>query len=329
MTTPAARWCNSSDARPVTTLDGEPDARREQRWQAERSRTWSDCQGELAGLAQRQLFFVGGAPRSGTTWLQQMLDCHPDVSCRGEGLFWKHLAVPLEAMLAQQYQALKDKNARLFRHTGGYPLPAPDEVDHLLATAILLALRRQVADRPCRAVGEKTPENLFLFSRLRRLFPRARFIAIARDPRDVLTSAWHMFHTPLPSADRVAAMTAFIRGALPSLADGARAVIAFGESHPDALMTVTYEALRGEPAPILARLFRFLGVSDRAEVVADCLARTSFATLTRGRTTGGEEGGSFLRKAVVGDWRSTLTPEMNEIVLQELGWTFPHFGWNA
>jgi hypothetical protein len=32
---------------------------------------------------------------------------------------------------------------------------------------------------------------------------------------------------------------------------------------------------------------------------------------------------------VVGDWRSTLTPEMNRLVLQELGWMFPLFGWAA
>ena len=49
--------------------------------------SWSDRQADLAALAQRQLFFVGGAPRSGTTWVQHILDSHPDVSCRGEGTF--------------------------------------------------------------------------------------------------------------------------------------------------------------------------------------------------------------------------------------------------
>ena len=48
---------------------------------------WNQRNEEIAQLARRQLFFVGGAPRSGTTWLQQLLDCHPDICCRGEGLF--------------------------------------------------------------------------------------------------------------------------------------------------------------------------------------------------------------------------------------------------
>jgi len=291
--------------------------------------TWAECQAEIARLAQRQLFFVGGAPRSGTTWLQQMLDCHPDVSCHGEGQFWQQLAVPLESMMAQRRQALEAKNTRFFRHTGGYPLPTPDDAEFLVGTAILLSLRQQSAGKCCLAVGEKTPENVFFFPRLERLFPGAKFIAIARDPRDVLTSAWHFFHQPVAGEDEVAAKTAFIRSALPSLAEGARAMIAFSERHTADYMMVTYEGLRRTPAPILAQLFRLLGVSDRKDVVEDCLARTSFAALAGGRPAGVEQNGSFFRKGAVGDWTSTLTPGMNKMVLRELGWMFPYFGWQA
>ncbi len=290
---------------------------------------WAECLSELARLAERQLFFIGGAPRSGTTWVQQMLDCHPDVSCKGEGLFWKQLAVPLETMMAQRRQALEAKNLALFRHTGGYPLPAPDDMEMLLGTAILLALRQQSAGTRCLAVGEKTPENVFFLPRLKRLFPGAKLIAVARDPRDVLTSAWHFFHQPVAGEDEAAAKKAFIRSALPSLGEGARAMIAFGERHPSDCMTVTYEELRRSPAPIAAGLFRFLGVSDQNDVVEDCLARTSFAVMTGGRPAGEQQNGSFFRKGTVGDWKSTLTPEMNEMVLRELGWMFPHFGWQA
>ena len=33
----------------------------------------------------KPLFFICGAIKSGTTWLQLMLDAHPDIACRGEG----------------------------------------------------------------------------------------------------------------------------------------------------------------------------------------------------------------------------------------------------
>jgi hypothetical protein len=290
---------------------------------------WSARQAELDEIAARQLFFVGGAPRSGTTWLQQILDSHPQISCRGEGLFGKTLAEPLDAMVAARRQALEGKNTGIFRDSGGYPLPADEDTDVLLGSAMLLALRQQGVATTCRAVGEKTPENVFFFPRIKRIFPAARFIGIARDPRDLLTSAWHFFHRQVANENEVEAKTAFIRSAIPSLSQGARAMIALTRDMPADCLTITYEALQQAPVPQAARLFRFLGVSDDDVTVADCIARTSFAAMTGGRAPGVEKNGSFFRKGVVGDWRTTLTPEMNEMVLAELGWMFPHFGWQA
>jgi hypothetical protein len=290
---------------------------------------WSARLAELDDIAARQLFFIGGAPRSGTTWLQQILDSHPQVSCRGEGLFGKTLGEPLDAMTTARRQALQEKNTGVFRHSGGYPLPVDEDTDVLLGTAILLALRQQGVGQTCRAVGEKTPENVFFFPRIKRLFPAAKFIGIARDPRDLLTSAWHFFHRKAAGEDEIAAKTAFIRSAMPSLSQGARAMIALSQSMPMDCLTVTYEALQQAPVPQAARLFHFLGVADDEVTVTDCIARTSFAAMTGGRAAGVEASGSFLRKGVVGDWRTTLTPAMNEMVLAELGWMFPHFGWMA
>lgn len=288
---------------------------------------WGAHQEELLRFAARQIFFVGGAPRSGTTWLQQILDCHPDISCRGEGLFLNRLAVPLEAMMAQWHEAIAEKNTKLFSHTGGYPLPVAEDAEFLIGTAIMQAMRRQSADKPCLAVGEKTPENTFFFPRLKRLFPAAKFIAIVRDPRDVLTSAWHFFHASKAGEFEADAKTAFVQNALPSLEDGTRALITFRAEHPSDCLVVTYEELRRAPEPIVAQLFRLLGVSDSDEIVEDCLAQTSFATQTDGRLAGAAQNGSFLRKGVVGDWASTLTPAMNAMILEKLGWMFPHFGW--
>jgi hypothetical protein len=281
---------------------------------------WVERQAGLLRLAERQLFFVGGAPRSGTTWLQHLLDSHPDISCSGEGLFMKHLAEPLDAMMAQRREAIAAKNATVFRHTAGYPEPAPEDADQLLGTAVLLALERQCAGKACRAVGEKTPENVFLFARLKRVFPRAKFIGIARDPRDVLSSAWHFFHRPKPGEEEAAAKVAFIRNALPSIALGARAMLALRERYAADCLIVTYEQMHAATAAVAARLFGFLGVTDSEDVVADSVARTSFAAM------GGGAGG-FLRKGVVGDWSSALTPAMGEMILRDIGWAFPHFGW--
>src|SRR5262245_41453813 len=178
---------------------------------------WTGRVKDLLRLAERQLFFIGGPPRSGTTWLQRMLDSHPDVSCRGEGLFMVELAKPLEELTARRRRALDEKNTQLFRDFGGYPLPSERDTEMLLGTAILLAFERQCGGGEYRAVGEKTPENVFFFPPLKRLFPGAKFIGMARDPRDALSSAWHLFHAAGPHQDENADKISLIRGALPSL----------------------------------------------------------------------------------------------------------------
>ncbi|HEX4365416.1 MAG TPA: sulfotransferase [Rhodopila sp.] len=290
---------------------------------------WIERQEALLRLLRMQLFFVGGAPRSGTTWLQYLLDSHPEVSCRGEGLFSKHLAEPLEAMAAARRDAIAAKNGTVFSHGDGYPLPEPDDTEFLLGTGVLLALDRQGVGRTCRAIGEKTPENVFFFERIKRLFPNAKFIGIARDPRDVLASAWHFFHQPRLGHDDVAAKTAFISSAFPSLNNGARTMLALTEQFPADCITVTYEQMRESPAPVAAELFRFLGVADDDAVVADCVARSSFTALSGGRTPGVAQEGSFFRSGISGGWRSTFSPEMNAMILDALGWMFPRFGWTA
>ena len=104
------------------------------------------------------------------------------------------LADPIDRLMAQQQRELQEKNKVVFRHAEGYPLPRPEETEHLLGTAVLLALERQCAGKDYRAIGEKTPENVFFFRRMKHLFPHVKIICIVRDPRDLLASAWHYFH---------------------------------------------------------------------------------------------------------------------------------------
>ena len=231
-------------------------------------------------------------------------------------------------------RAIGQKNEHLFRHTGGFPPPDHDDADFLLGSAVLLALARSSAGGSAggswRAIGEKTPENVFLFPRLQRLFPEARFIGIARDPRDTLTSAWHFFRGSATSAENEdVGKTEFIRNALPVIVAGMRGMIAMTERDPEHCCSVTYESLIAAPVPVVSGLLRFLSVSDSEQIVASCLEATSFARQTGGRPRAEEQRGAFLRKGVVGDWATTLTPAMNATILDQCGWAFAHFGWRT
>lgn len=274
----------------------------------------------LSATAGLRLFFLGGAPRSGTTWVQLLLDAHPAISCRGEALFPQALAAPLDALVGQWGQAVAAKNATVFRDLGGYPALPEGLAELLLGTAVLAALAAQASGRAVQAVGEKTPENVFLFPRLAALFPAARFIGVAREPRDVLASAWRFF-------PRAAGETqeAFVTRALPAIAEGARAMLALAETGAGRI--VTYERLRAAPEAELAGLCRFLGVDDDAATVAGCVARCRFERLSGGRPAGAARDGAFLGEGVVGGWRRTLTAAAAARVVAALGWMYPVYGW--
>lgn len=288
--------------------------------------SWLQRQAEVAALAQRQLFFVGGAPRSGTTWLQHILDAHPDISCRGEGHFLHFLAAPIGAVMQRRRDQLQGKNTRLFRDLGGYPLPDPEDVEFLAGSAILLALAQQCDGHPYPIVGEKTPENVFYFPNLKRLFPTAKFVGIARDPRDILVSAWHLIPKERRQGDAALEQMRFIRQAAGAVGQFTHGMLSLQRRYPADVLIVTYEALLRDPETTVAALYRFLGAAVSPAIVADSIARTSFAAMS-GRPAGIEDNGAFMRKGVAGDWRTHLTPEINQLILDQLAPLFPQFDW--
>jgi hypothetical protein len=291
-------------------------------------RTWRERLTELADLERRQLFFIGGVPRSGTTWLQLILDAHPDISCRGEGHFLQFLATPLSNLMQRRRELLDDKNANLLRGTSGYPLPAADDYEYLVASAILLAFSQQCEGESCHAIGEKTPENVFFFPNLKRLFPNAKFIGIVRDPRDALTSSWFLVHKPATEVEEGASLTAHIERSVASVGRFVQTMLNHRERYPNDATIVTYEALLDSPDPIVAGLFRFLGVADAPDIVAHCVQQASFAAVS-GRPAGVEDSRGFFRKGVKGDWVTAMTPDQSNRILAEVGWMFPIFGWQA
>ena len=61
---------------------------------------------DLSSLLDKKFFFVVGLPKSGTTWLQILLDQHPNMVCKGEAYFAKKLSPSI-------HQTVVDYNKRL------------------------------------------------------------------------------------------------------------------------------------------------------------------------------------------------------------------------
>jgi hypothetical protein len=132
-------------------------------------------------------FFVCGAAKSGTTWLQRLLDAHPQVVCSGEGHFIEHLALPMVRTKDYYNKVLAQATEGVYEGRPYYP--ALDDrvlVPHIRSLIIELMHRRLQPDTE--AIGDKTPRYYEFLDHLKILFPDARFLHIVRDPRDVAVS---------------------------------------------------------------------------------------------------------------------------------------------
>src|SRR5262249_31142732 len=114
----------------------------------------------VSTLRRKQIFFVGGVMKSGTTLLQLLLDAHPEVSCNGEAHFANNLAPALKHGIDQHWAFVRNKNQSIFSELKGYPRLTDEHFLYILASSVALFLIEQSKNRDVRAIGERTPDNI-------------------------------------------------------------------------------------------------------------------------------------------------------------------------
>ena len=127
---------------------------------------------DLDSLFSSKLIFIGGYARSGTTLMRAILDVHPDVSCG-----------PETKIIPNFLDMLKDLNAKNDLSNAGFNESTIDRAAALFVHNILENHVRK-AERLC----AKDPEVINHIVFLNRLFPKAKFVFMVRDGRDVAYS---------------------------------------------------------------------------------------------------------------------------------------------
>lgn len=133
-------------------------------------------------------FFAFGLPKSGTTWLQMLLDAHPAVSCPSE----HQLSFLLETLpkLMNDYNLVLREIDRRTAQQGIATLGPPDLMS-VTRTFIEACIESGARRKSARIAGIKDNTVATHFGLFRELFPAARYLCIVRDPRDATISSWH------------------------------------------------------------------------------------------------------------------------------------------
>jgi hypothetical protein len=225
--------------------------------------------GQMGKIA-RGVFFIVGTGRCGSTLLQAMLSAHPRLCVPRETHFFLRftpealgLPDPLpDGDAAREY-------ARRVRLTAWWETLGVDSawLDGIAEDPsrsrdtggmfLDLLERLTPSDRPGVRMGEKSPQHVRHIGQIAGLFPRARFIHLVRDPRDVTESLlrmpwWEHRREVLGDAAVHATARAWRRCV-------ERADQALKRLGPQRLMHVRYEDLVRAPEPTLRTVCAFLG----------------------------------------------------------------------
>ncbi len=194
--------------------------------------------------------FVLGAPRSGTTFLQQVIDAHPEVLITDE--------LRAASWLVQEAGKLREGRTV---HGNPYPLTRGqafaeyllDNTARLLLPFYLQQARR--AGKPAiRYWGDKYPHYDEILHLMPRLFPEARYVLIHRDLRDTISSVMGTFQW---SVERAAPFVCLIYDRYVRKADELTRESTVPAEH---FLHVNYYDLNTDAAAEAGRLFAALGL---------------------------------------------------------------------
>jgi hypothetical protein len=284
----------------------------------------------VSTLREKQIFFVGGTIKSGTTWLQLLLDAHPQVSCKGEGHFLDLMAPALKMAMDQYGRFITERNQSVFNELSGYPQLSHEGLCSIVAFSIAVLLIEQSKHKNASAIGEKTPDNVRHFFGLEALFPTAKFLLIVRDGRDCAVSGW--FHNLRSSPDwaknNYGSLDAYARNIADTWAAELAKAQEFVDRHADRTRQLRFEDLVTNTEDTLAGVFEFLGVKAPESILTQCRSQASFVNLSGGRRPGEEDRRSFFRKGVPGDWRNHLSDKVEAEFRERAGNWLDRFGYS-
>jgi len=274
-------------------------------------------------------FFVRGAGKSGTSWIMNILNLHPEIECRAE-FYFDRIKKPLDD-LTGSYLSLLHKNIEVKKE-------AEIAFENLVKKCMLSAVESD-SKKKFKLVGEKTPGELEPF-----LLNNKKSILIIRDGRDVLVScAYHSLRLGGRGPDHL--YPEFVKKIqffkedkrhflknkkdLLSDEDWFRTYVRYWNNNiknnletikklklgllPAKVHVVKYENLYVNFESEKNKLYNFLGVDPRKALSTDSFSMPGFDMEHKENPT------SHYRKGIVGDWKNYFTEENVRWFKEEAG----------
>lgn len=272
-----------------------------------------------------QRFFVSGFPKSGTTFLQMLLDSHVNINCPSEQNL-SYLFQHLFKLSTNYRRVIRDMD----RKTGGQGVRY-DAQQFFAATmrSAVVNLMESGASESDTHFGINDNMMASHGDLVARLMPRTRFVFIVRDPREVAVSLWHhKMRTEPPFARRSPPITETVAFTARAWPEYLAKMEAFRDKWPRRCHFVRYEDLRGaERDRHLTAILQFLEApATRATVQAMWQATDFDALRSREKNKDGEKAG-FFRSGKTDSWRDEVPPQAIESLMRSVTPTMQRLGY--
>jgi len=244
----------------------------------------------IPAASPEDFFLCFGLPKSGTTFLQRLLNLHPEVSCPAE-----HQLVALSGHLDTLLETYGNTLTVLDRRTGGQGATLPDRAASLdILRAVILILSRSAA-RGKRIHGLNDNAIFSSMDFADRLLDHPKMIAIVRNPVDLAISAWrHNHRLARDEPQNAAAHLTLLDNPAGTLEGYVLEKFAwydvalthfldYAQDRPNFLV-VHYEQLVSNKPAGLRRLFAFLGADTSDGIIDQIALASSPAEMARNST---------------------------------------------
>lgn len=272
-------------------------------------------------LPDETLFFCFGLPKSGTTFLQRILNQHPGISCPSEHQF-NLLHDGIGSVLQNYNKALEVIDKR----TGGQGASIIEAEVQLQVLRNTIELIMKSAAGGKHIIGANDNGIIKQLEQYDYLFESPRFIAIFRNPLDMGVSSWHhnlrLAEEENPKHREMMMQYGGFDGWLLQSARWYKEHVgvyrAFADTH-DNIMMIRYEDLVLAAGSQMQRMFSFLGAGVTDDIITVIQTATDFRKMKQSSAQPG-----FFRAAATdfgaGRVDDKLRLQVVEIAGPELAW---------
>lgn len=277
-------------------------------------------------------FFVIGTVKSGTTWLMECLNYHPEVACFNEIMLLSLLRDGLGRLFNNVNKITADGANTTFCEFN-YPKPEfiHDDIGDIISVLWKNLIER--IDKDAKIFGEKSPDYIPLLDDIVQWYPNVKFIHIVRDPKDVaLSYYYHCIREEKYYDDgiiskpkdltrplkRARGKESLILDAITIWKSDQNIISTMKRRFPDKFVTIRYEDMKNPET--LNKVYSFLGARSSIELCNCVLEATDINDRPKAKN-------SFFKFGKSKNWKEHMDKELIDYVNSLLGGIEKNFGY--